>query len=331
MTADIQKAAIFGAAGAIGRALAPELVRRGIPFRAVGRRRQALTDAFGGLAGAEIVDADLSDPEQAGRAAQGVDTIVYAVGVPYGEFDRHPVLMRTTLDAAVQAGVARLVLITGIYSYGVPRTTRVAETHPRAPESHRGQCRKQQEDVVTQAHRGRLRTMVVRLPDFYGPHTDRSLAGRIFRNAIQGEPATWVGPVDTPHEFIFVPDAAPALAELARRTDCYGEAWNLGGAEPIAGSDFLTRVYRAAGRAPAYRSVDRATLETAGAADPTLRDVAEMLYLQETPVILDDRKLAATLGVLAKTSYDDGIRRTITWMRAQEAPVTAFPRRVPGE
>jgi nucleoside-diphosphate-sugar epimerase len=320
MAAGIQKLAIFGAAGAIGHALGPELVRRGIPFRAVGRRRQALADAFGSLAGAEIVEADLSDPEQAERAAQGADAIVYAVGVPITEFDKHPVLMRTTLDAAVRAGVPRLVLVTGIYSYGVPRTSRVAETHPREPASHKGKCRKQQEDMVTEAHqRGGLRTMVVRLPDFYGPHTGRSMAARIFHSAIEGKTANWVGPASTPHEFIFVPDAAPVLAELAGRHDCYGEAWNMGGAEAIAGIDFMTRVYRAAGRDPRYRSLGRTLLRMEGAVSPTVREVVEMLYLQETPVILDDRKLAATLGVLKKTPYVNGIMRTVEWLRAQPA------------
>ncbi len=314
----MQKLAIFGASGAIGHALAPELARRGIPFRAVGRRRQTLADAFGGLPGAEIVDADLSDPSQAVRAAQGVDTIVYAVGVAFPEFDRHAPLMRTTLEAAVAAGVARLLLVTGIYSYGVPRTPRVAETHPREPESHKGQCRKRQEDLVTEAHqRGALRTMIVRLPDFYGPHTGRSLAGRIFRGALEGKTATWTGPTSTPHEFIFVPDTAPVLTELAGRDDCYGEAWNMGGAEAIPGIDFITRVYRAAGRDPDYRSVGRTMLKMAGAVNPMLKELIEMLYLQETPVILDDRKLAAKFGALKKTSYDIGIRLTLEWMRAQ--------------
>jgi len=137
MTVGIRKLAIFGAAGAIGHALAPELARRGIAFRAVGRRRQTLADAFGGLAGAEIVDADLSDPQQAERAAQGVDTIVYAVGVPYTDFDQHPVLMRTTLEAAVRAGVARLLLVTGIYTYGVPRTSNRIRTKASAANSRR--------------------------------------------------------------------------------------------------------------------------------------------------------------------------------------------------
>jgi nucleoside-diphosphate-sugar epimerase len=316
MTSGIRKLAIFGAAGAIGRALGPELERRGIAFRAVGRRREALEGAFGEIASAEIVDADLSDPRQARRATEGVDTIVYAVGVPYTDFDRHPALMGTTLQAAADAGVARLLLITGIYVYGVPRTSRVAETHPREPESHKGRCRKMQEDLAIEAQgRGGLRAMVVRLPDFYGPHAGSSLAGRIFRSAVEGKTATWVGPASTPHEFIFVPDAAPVLAELAARDDCYGEAWNLGGPEAIPGIDFITRVYRAAGREPDYRSVGRAMLRMAGLVNPLLKELVEMVYLQETPVILDDSKLAAKLGGLRKTSYDEGIRRTLEWMR----------------
>jgi nucleoside-diphosphate-sugar epimerase len=40
-----------------------------------------------------------------------------------------------------------------------------------------------------------------------------------------------------------------------------------------------------------------------------------MLYLQETPVILDDSKLQRLLGPLPKTSYDEGIRRTLEWLR----------------
>jgi nucleoside-diphosphate-sugar epimerase len=40
-----------------------------------------------------------------------------------------------------------------------------------------------------------------------------------------------------------------------------------------------------------------------------------MLYLQETPVLLDDSKLVQKLGAVHKTSYDDGIRETIEWMR----------------
>jgi nucleoside-diphosphate-sugar epimerase len=52
--------------------------------------------------------------------------------------------------------------------------------------------------------------------------------------------------------------------------------------------------------------------------DANLREIPEMMYLQETPVILDDSKLAAKLGGLRKTPYDEGIRKTVEWMRATQ-------------
>jgi nucleoside-diphosphate-sugar epimerase len=46
-----------------------------------------------------------------------------------------------------------------------------------------------------------------------------------------------------------------------------------------------------------------------------MRELIEMVYLQETPVILDDSKLLGKLGAVHKTSYDEGIRKTLDWMR----------------
>jgi nucleoside-diphosphate-sugar epimerase len=312
----IQKAAIFGAAGAIGQAVAPEFERRGIPFRVVGRSRSRLQAAFGKLAHAEILDADLADLQSAGAAARGVDTIVYTVGLPYPMHQMHPALIRTTIEAARSMQVARLVLVSSVYAYGVPRTARVAETHPREPVARKGKFRKEQEDLVMGAHgAGGLETLVVRLPDFYGPHADIGLANRIFRAALAGKTADWLGPVNAPHEFVFVPDTGPAIADLASRAECYGEAWNFGGPGEIDAMDFISRVYRAAGRAPKYRSVGRGMLKTMGWFSPLFRELPEMLYLQETPVILDDSKLTARIGQLHKTSYDEGILRTLEWMR----------------
>ena len=36
--------------------------------------------------------------------------------------------------------------------YGVPRTSRVAETHPRQPQTRKGHYRKEQEDMAMEAH-----------------------------------------------------------------------------------------------------------------------------------------------------------------------------------
>lgn len=312
----IQKAAIFGAGGAIGRAVASELERRGVPFRVVGRGKAKLQAAFGQMAHAELFDADLADLRSAGAAARGVDTIIYAVGVPYTSFQLHPAMIRITIQAAAQTQVARLVLVSNVYTYGVPRTSHVAETHPREPGTRKGKFRKEQEDAVLEAHqKGRLQGMVVRLPDFYGPHANLSLANPIFRAALDGKTANWLGPVNAPHEFVFVPDTGPVIADLAACAECYGEAWNVAGAGEINTMDFITRVYRAAGRSPKYRSVGSGLLKIMGWFNPLYRELPEMLYLAETPVLLDDAKLRAKFGTVHKTSYDDGIRKTLEWMR----------------
>ena len=313
----VQKVALFGAAGAVGHAVAPELVRRGIPFRVVGRNRGRLESEFGSMPQVEIFNADLSDLRAAGAAARGVDTIIYGVGLPYPSHHLHPVLMRTTLEAAGSMQVKRLVLISSVYGYGVPRASRVSETHPRMPETRKGVYRKEQEDLVLEAHqKGQLQGMIIRLPDFYGPHADIGLANPIFRAALAGKTANWAGPANTPHEFVFMPDTGPVIVELAARPDCFGEAWNLGGAGVINTMDFITRVYRAVGRAPKYREAGRGLLKLMGYFNPTIREVIEMLYLQETPVILDDSKLTNKLGAIHKTSYDEGIQKTLDWMRS---------------
>ncbi len=229
--------------------------------------------------------------------------------------------MRITLEAAARVEVARLAVVSSVYSYGVPQTRRVAESHPRQPAAFKGRMRKEQEDLVLEAHaKGVIHGLVVRLPDFYGPYADNSLANPILRAALTGKRANWLGPASTPHEFLYVPDAAPVLAELAAHEDAYGEAWNLGGAGEITGGEFIQKVYRALGREPKFRSAGRRLLRLMGLFNPLMRELVEMLYLAETPVILDDSKLAARLGRLEKTSYDDGIRQTLKWMAANPLP-----------
>ena len=312
----IRRVAIVGAAGAIGRSLAAELERRGVAYRAIGRDRAKLEAAFGGKA--EIVPADMGDEAQARRALEGADAAVYTVGLPYPQFEMHPVLMRKAVEAAARAGVGRMAVVSSVYSYGAPQTARVAETHPREPRARKGCFRKEQEDIALAAdHRGGLRTLVLRLPDFYGPHAELSLADQVFQGASSGKAANWLGSADLPHEFVFVPDAGAVLADLIAREASFGQAWNFGGPGAITGREFIAAAYQAAGRPPKFRTAGPLMLRLGGLFDPLLRELVELRYLAETPVILDDLKLERHLGGLRKTPYPDGIRLTAEWYRSR--------------
>ena len=60
---------------------------------------------------------------------------------------------------------------------------------------------------------------------------------------------------------------------------------------------FIQKIYQAAGREPKFRSAGRTLLRMMGWFNPIMRELPEMLYLQETPVLLDDEKLRNKLGV----------------------------------
>lgn len=310
--------AIVGAAGAIGHAVADEFLRRQTPHRVIGRHRARLEAAFGTTA--QIVTADISDIAAAQQALRGASAAIYCVGLPYPEHKRHPVLFRTVVEAAQREGVARLALVSSVYPYGLPQTAHVAETHPREPHTRKGRYRREQEDVAMAAdgHRG-LRTFILRLPDFYGPHAELSLADQVFTAATKGATANWIGPADLPHEFVFTPDVGPVMADLLTREDSFGEAWNFGGAGTITGREFIAEVYRARGLAPRFRAIGPTLLRVGGWASSLLRELQEMYYLQTTPVILDDTKLRTFLGPLQKTPYTEGIRKTVAWYAARPA------------
>lgn len=301
--------ALFGAAGAIGNSIANALRTQAREYRVVGRNRQSLDAAFGADHLAEIVTWNPDDPASVRSAVRGVETLVYLVGVPYDRFELHPILMRQTLEGAIAEGVKRVLLIGTVYPYGIPKTTPVTESHPREPNTFKGRMRKEQEDLVFAAHAdGKIQGAVLRLPDFYGPGVEKSFLDSLFKAAVDGSTANMVGPIDRPHEFIFVPDVGPVVTALADRAEAYGRWWHFAGVGPITQREVIDRVFRMAGRKLRFRVAGKTTLRLIGLFNPLMRELAEMNYLLTTPILLDDSALRALLGTAEKTPYDVGLR-----------------------
>lgn len=319
------KYALFGATGAVGKALAAELAKKGLPFRVIGRSEERLRHDFHAYEPlVEYCAGDLSEPAAAARAASGIETLFYTVGVPYPQFAQHPKLTAVALEAAASAGVQRYIHLSTVYPYGVPQQEFVSESHPRNPGSFKGQMRKAQEDLVLAADKWKgMRTTILRPTDFYGPDSELSYVRAIFDAALKGGTANVIGPIDTPHEFIFIPDLAKTLFELSKREEAYGVAWNVAGPGLITTRQFAELVFGAVRQKPRLRAVGKFMLRVLGLFDPFLREVVEMHYLWTTPVKLDDSRLRRLLPDLQKTPYAEGIRLTIRAM--ETAAITAKP------
>ncbi len=309
--------ALFGASGQTGAPIAKALHDAGHRYRVVARNRQALEAEFGSDPLAEILTWNPDDPQSVRAAAANVDTIFYLVGVPYDQFDKHPVIMRQTLEGAIAAGVQRIVLLATVYPYGLPRTNPVREDHPREPQTFKGKMRKAQEDLLLDAHAsGNIAGTILRLPDFYGPNVERSLVHDVFVAAVQGRRANLIGPIDTPHQFVYVPDIGPLSLALAHEPRAYGQPWQFAGSGTITQRDFARRVFQKAGRDPKYIVANKTMLRMLGFFNPLMRELVEMHYLQTNPVIMDDSALRTLLPQVHATAYDDGIAQTLSVMQA---------------
>lgn len=116
---------ILGATGYTGRLVAAEAVRRGMPVRLAGRRRQALQRLASDLGAREsdLVVADLTDPPSLTRLAESSSVLVNAVGA----YSR---LGQSVVDAALRAGCHYLDL-----SAEVDFVAWVYHQHPRAEDA----------------------------------------------------------------------------------------------------------------------------------------------------------------------------------------------------
>jgi nucleoside-diphosphate-sugar epimerase len=232
--------------------------------------------------------------------------------VPYHEARQHPILMQQTLDGAIAAGVKQIVLLGTVYPYGPPQTPTVAETHPRNPPTFKGRMRKEQEEVVLRAHaEGKIQATILRVPDFYGPEVgERSFLHLAFKAATEGGTAFMIGPIDTPHEFVYIPDLGLVLLDLVANPKAYGRAWNLAGAGTITQREAAAQIFGFAGRKPKLLTLGKTALRLMGVFNPLMRELVEMQYLQTTPVLLNDNALTGLIGPIKKTPYSEGLRLT---------------------
>src|SRR6266540_4241385 len=100
--------------GAIGRAIAEELVRRGESVRMV--NRSGKMDEV--PAGVEVVASDLYDPAKVREVTRGAKVVYQSAQPEYFQWpEKFPLLQKSIIDGLTGSG-AKLVLVENVYMYG---------------------------------------------------------------------------------------------------------------------------------------------------------------------------------------------------------------------
>ena len=298
---------ILGAGGAIGRALAQELIRAHKPVRLVGRHAPRVSGAL------EAVTADVNDAQQTLRAVTGSQVVYLVAGLKYDTrvwADSWPRIMDNVIEACKRAG-AKLVFFDNVYMYGKSAGPMTEETAFN-PCSRKGEIRARIATTLLEATRaGSLTALIARCADFYGPGARTSIPVLlVFDRLAKGRAAYWLVNDAVPHSYTFVPDAARSVALLADSDAAWNQTWHLPTApDPPTGGTFVRMAAQALGIAPRYRVLGRSLLKIGGWFDSDVRESYEMLYQNDSAYVFDSSKFRRAFGVEA-TSYAEGIRHT---------------------
>ncbi|BFT70947.1 SDR family NAD(P)-dependent oxidoreductase [Paenibacillus sp. P36] len=311
----MKKAIVIGATGGTGAAITEELVKRGIETIAFGRSRQKLEQFARKLGNPKHLTLSVGDAMRPGdivAQAGGADVLFHCANVPYHEMVNKLIPLGESVMEAAERLAIRVVAIDGIYPYGRKQMELVTEDHPKQPHTIKGNVRLDYERMLFSQRWTKAQVMIIRLPDYYGPTANEaSYLGSTLEAIAAGKLAFFIGNMQVPREFVYLPDAAAMVAELAGNDFAYGQNWHIPGAGLISGREIVRIARSASGIAKPVIPLKKLGLSLIGMSVPVMKEVVEMLYLTEEPLVLSGEKYKRLIGPIVATPFKEGITSTV--------------------
>ncbi|MBU8880481.1 SDR family NAD(P)-dependent oxidoreductase [Bacillus sp. FJAT-29790] len=307
----MKTAAVLGATGGMGFALTEALINKNIKTIAFARSKQNLLKyqkEWGPLA--EIMKGDAMDPQDIELVVSKADIIFHSINIPYQDWDPALTVMLSNILKECRKQQKRFIYVDNIYSYGL-QDSKVKEVAKKNPHTKKGKLR---QGLLDQIEASDVPYIIAHFPDFYGPHTGNTLLQYTFDQILVNKSGKFVGKMNIPREFIYIKDGARALVELAMRKDAYGETWNIPGAGTITGQEIEQLAAAHLQKKVVLKPVHKWMINALGLFNSFMREYAELMYLNESPVILDGSKYEQRIGAIPKTPYKEGIGVTLDYL-----------------
>ncbi|THD57777.1 NAD-dependent epimerase/dehydratase family protein [Phenylobacterium sp.] len=322
---DGRLALVIGATGGIGGAAAERLLAEGWRVRALHRDPEAARRKAG-RPGLDWVKGDAMVEAEVVAAAEGADLLVYGANPPgYRNWAGLQMPMLRSAMAAALAADARLVFPGTIYNYGPDAFPELREDSPQHPATRKGAIRVQMEQALKTASETGLKVLIVRAGDFFGPRTTANswLGAGLVKPGQPLAKVTYPGPLEVAHGWAYLPDVAEAMVRLASRDDLAAfETFHMRG-YAVTGHELVAALSQAAGRKLAVSRLPWFAIRGLAPFNETMREMLEMRYLWEGPVLLDNARLAARLGAEPHTPLETALSAALEGLDVLPRPATA--------
>ena len=207
--------------------------------------------------------------------------------------------------------VKRFIHISTSEVYGTARDEYMGEEHPLEPQSPYAAAKTGADRLVySYVATYKIPATIIRPFNMFGSHQHlEKLIPRFITSALMGEPMTIHGTGDSKRDFTFVTDLARAV-ELVLRAPAEkvdGEVFNVGTGKPKSIIEIADLVSRFLPMASGKKKHTSYTLN--------IGDRPGQVFLH----IADINKIFKTLGWKPRSSFEDGLKKTISWYIANES------------
>jgi len=264
----------------------------------------------------EIVAGDATDSSIVHQICKEADAVFHCAMPPYTEWpDKFPPLTKGILEGVSRAG-AKLIYGDNLYMYGYTKDKPIFENLPYNATGHKGKVRAQMAEALLDAHKsGKIKVVIGRGSDFYGPQVLNSGLGEMFfKSALSGKPANLLGNIDLPHTYTYIKDFARALVKLSENDKATGQIWHIPNATTMTTRQLVELVEKEIGQSIKIRTAGRLMVTLLGLFNPMIKEVKEMMYEWEHPYIVDHSKYEQTFGIDV-TPHEVAIKETVAWYR----------------
>ncbi|SRR5579871_539334 len=332
---------ITGAGGWLGKRLSRLLATRSELIGAMNRlpgqiavRAMLLPDEAGNdlqELGVEVFRGDVRKADDCRRFCDGAEgaLLIHTAGVIHPRrvrefYDVNRDGTRNLLEAAASRGVKRAVVVSSNSPLGVnpDRAYRFDETSPYHPYMNYGRSKMEMELCVKRIQQlGRIETVLVRPPWFYGP--DQPARQTVFFKMIREGKVPIVGDGENVRSMAYVDNLCEGLLLAATVDRANGQTYWIADERPYPMTEIVNTIEslleREFGFAVAHKRVrlpnfvsDVAMitdwlLQTAGFYHPKIHVLSEM----NKNIACDIQKAKSELGYVPRVSLEEGMRRSI--------------------
>lgn len=319
MTQTQRTALVIGATGGIGGAIAERLAADGWTIRALNRQPDK---ARIGREAFEWVQGDAMIPAEVVAAATGAQIVVHGANPPgYRNWSGLQLPMLASTIAAAKSTGARILFPGTVYNYGPDAFPTITEASPQTPISRKGAIRVKMEQALRDAQ---VPVLIVRTGDFFGPKPSGSswLSQGLVKPGRPIASVTYPGPLEIPHAWAYLPDVAETFVRLLSTDLDRFEMFQMQG-QQANGHELIAALETAAGRKLAVSRLPWLAIAAAAPFNESLREMREMRYLWDRPVLLDNARLVAKLGVEPRTPLSKALRTALAGLGALPLAVVA--------